>query len=119
MPLRSTENVLAKNSLMDDHDSEEENGTKKVKEEPTDNNVMPGPKSKKPNILRSSKMGSKVEKDLMLTADKMMNKELTMLHAPVVLTENKIDIKVEEGTSSKVSPPKEGKTRQVCLILLI
>ncbi|RVE51422.1 hypothetical protein evm_003977 [Chilo suppressalis] len=85
----ATENSLAKSSLMDDNDSEDESNVK-IKKELTEEAAnesklikksKPGPKSK-------CKPAEPIDSEsMMLTADKMMNRELNLLHAPIVLDE--------------------------------
>ncbi|CAB3257167.1 unnamed protein product [Arctia plantaginis] len=103
--LRQTENTLAKNLLMNDNDSEEENSVE-VKTEPKENSVA----SKKPEPLYKKKCAVIMEEptDLMLTADKMMNKELTLLHAPVVM-DNKIKIIPSTGPVTRHSKKSQLK----------
>lgn len=113
MPVRATENNIAKDSLMDENESDSDGGTKKIKEEAKDSNQVeepqyrPGPKSKtkmsktKVDTLSSSE-------SLMLTADKMMNKELTLLHAPIVMKEE-----AKEVTPKEPSPKDETKPKKV------
>ncbi|XP_061721134.1 uncharacterized protein LOC133527946 isoform X2 [Cydia pomonella] len=81
----ATENNMAKNLLMNDDDDEDDTplSHRKIKNEvdgdATFKKKRPGPKSKTVDIKQEH------PDSLMLTADKMMNKELTLLHAPVVL----------------------------------
>lgn len=115
MPVRSSENNLAKNLLMDDHESDSDGaGGKKIKEEPKDPDDQvdkpkrPGPKSK-------TKVDNKLEPEsLMLTADKMMNKELTLLHAPIVL-QDAADTK--ETIVKQPSAKEESKPSKVCIVI--
>lgn len=68
---------------MNDNDSDSD-APIKVKKEPSDGTDKPKLSSK------SKKKGEGVVEDsadLMLTADKMMNKELTLLHAPVIVSD--------------------------------
>lgn len=66
---------------MNDNESDSDDVTGKVKQEPVEEGYETRHKSKR-------KIESTVDKeDLMLTADKMMNKELTLLHAPVVVND--------------------------------
>lgn len=110
MPARSSENNLAKNLLMDEHDSDSDGADgKKIKQElkEVDDKVTktrPGPKSK----TKFDKIDSE---SLMLTADKMMNKELTLLHAPIVLQDD-----VMEAPAPKETSPKDAaKSSKVCI----
>ncbi|KAJ8717736.1 hypothetical protein PYW07_005666 [Mythimna separata] len=94
VPLKQTENTLAKNLLMKDNDSDSDSNIKKepsdgtemtLKKEPTD-----GTEAKQKFSSKTKKKGAPVVEDsseLMLTADKMMNKELTLLHAPVLVND--------------------------------
>ncbi|CAG9795835.1 unnamed protein product [Diatraea saccharalis] len=86
-PNNNSENTLAKSSLMDD-DKDSDNDTK-VKIEP-DEDVMQRKIKKKPKIGPKSKV-KKTEpidsESFMLTADKMMNRELNLLHAPILPVE--------------------------------
>lgn len=90
---------------MNDNESEEEN-TIQVKKEPVENSVH----SKKPGPLSKKKAAIIKEEptDLMLTADKMMNKELTLLHAPVVMDDK-----------AKPTPYKGPVTRHSKVIVVI
>ncbi|XP_031765799.2 uncharacterized protein LOC113521958 isoform X2 [Galleria mellonella] len=86
LPSKQIENNLAKNSLMNDKDSESDTEKKvRIKIEPDYDKQL---KERKVSTRSKSKQET-VEnpESLMLTADKMMNKELTILHAPVVLAE--------------------------------
>lgn len=99
VPAQTSENHLAKDSLMNDHESDSENVGKiedtaklgdesKIKKEPVDP-AVPQPPRRKPGPKSRCLMEERPDgADLMLTADKMMNKELTLLHAPVILEEN-------------------------------
>ncbi|XP_013187647.2 uncharacterized protein LOC106132696 [Amyelois transitella] len=113
----ASENNMAKSSLMDDKsdtDTENAEGRKKIKEEPVDEatkkNVSSGASKRKPGPNSNTKPDDKlqqkpgVQADLMLTADKVMNKELTLLHAPIKLDDNapKVSMKKTSG---------RGKTR--------
>ncbi|XP_038211434.1 uncharacterized protein LOC119831936 [Zerene cesonia] len=88
---RNAENCMAKNILMDDNESDSEQTNKfdeniNIKQEPGTNvaptvKVTPGPKSK-------AKDAKPINEDpVMLTANIMMNSELTLLHTPVVMKE--------------------------------
>lgn len=110
MPVRSSENNMAKDLLMDDHDSDSDGaGGKKIKQELSDiydkeETTRPGPKSK----TKNNKMDS--ADSLMLTADKMMNKELKLLHAPILLQDDVKGIPAPKETS----PKDEVKASKVC-----
>ncbi|XP_072942561.1 uncharacterized protein [Epargyreus clarus] len=104
----ATENAMAKNSLMNDPESDSEKpsntediekpkktGKKKKDEESHTITTRSGPKSKYKGIKEID--------SLMLTADKMMNKELALLHAPVSLNENDPDVKDTPKKSTKSS----------------
>lgn len=73
---------------MNDNDSDSEGSPANVKQESMDDNKEA--KTSKPSSKPKKKEDVVVEdgEDLMLTADKMMNKELTLLHAPIVLTDD-------------------------------
>ncbi|XP_046970373.1 uncharacterized protein LOC124537542 [Vanessa cardui] len=84
-PEQSSDNYMAKDSLMDDDSESEKIDDKDTKETKVDEEIC-----NKPRTGRSSKSKDKDKlnpDDLMLTADKMMNKELALLHAPVVMKE--------------------------------
>lgn len=84
---------MAKNLLMDD-ESDEESKMKKIKEEADDKLSS---KTRSGRQIRSKgEMEEKAKpkaEDLMLTADKMMNTELKLLHAPVEVKHELEDIK--------------------------
>ncbi|XP_028163284.1 uncharacterized protein LOC114354895 isoform X2 [Ostrinia furnacalis] len=85
----TSDNHLAKSSLMDDEDSDgNESGIPKIKGEPLDeHDKLESSKSKKSKS--KTKAGEEVPTGpVMLTADKMMNKELNLLHAPINLDNN-------------------------------
>ncbi|XP_059059053.1 uncharacterized protein LOC131852395 [Achroia grisella] len=89
LPPNQTENNLAKNLLLNDNDTEVETEKKiEIKVEPDYDKPLI---QRKPNFKSKSKPAL-VEnpESVMLTADKMMNKELTILHAPIVLAGNDI-----------------------------
>ncbi|CAH0590437.1 unnamed protein product [Chrysodeixis includens] len=84
VPQRNSENTLAKNLLMDDNNSDADETV--IKQEPVEGEV------KKTKVNSKAKIpGVELpdDEDLMLTADKMMTKELTLLHAPVLPDEDK------------------------------
>ncbi|CAG9138701.1 unnamed protein product [Plutella xylostella] len=101
-PKQSTDNSLAKNLLMgDDNDSDTE--ASNIKKEPnTDLLKERKTKEKKVTVFKNPK-------DLVLTADKMMKKELETLHAPVVLDGEAPEMEAKE---KKYSPPKEAKHKE-------
>ncbi|CAH1640165.1 unnamed protein product [Spodoptera littoralis] len=109
---RNTDNTLAKNLLMNDNESDSDDVTRKVKQEPAEGRYETRHRTSK------KKMEITVDKeDLMLTADKMMNKELTLLHAPVVVTDdvNSTPIKGpvtrnKQKTAMKSQPGSSTKT---------
>ncbi|KAI5636108.1 hypothetical protein NE865_11207 [Phthorimaea operculella] len=115
VPLRhANENYLAKDSLMNDSDSDDNT---KIKEEPNDGTPTEGPRprSKKKQKEKPVKeipppVKSEHPESLMLTADKMMNKELNLLHAPVVLNNEGLG-KTDKGPSPK-SKSKRNKAGQ-------
>lgn len=75
---------MAKKLLMSDNNSDDEETL--IKQELVDNEAKESKvnsKTKKPMVKIDD------SKDLMLTADKMMNKELNLLHAPVLSDEAK------------------------------
>lgn len=93
---------------MNDNDSDEET---RIKQEPREPNAepsesepkpakkyKPGPKSKRKEIVPSA--------PVMLTADKMMNKELNLLHAPVTLDDEDVKPKIS-GTKGPVTRNKQ------------
>lgn len=65
---------------MDDNNSDADEPP--IKQEPLDKEVK---KSKENNKTKKSGVELSDSEDLMLTADKVMNKELNQLHAPVVI----------------------------------
>ncbi|XP_047519426.1 uncharacterized protein LOC125059176 [Pieris napi] len=85
--IQDTDNNLAKNLLLGDNESDSEqvnesNGYIEVKQEPeTSQGTKINSKSKTKVIKTADGV------DVMLTADIMMNKELTLLHTPVALKE--------------------------------
>lgn len=101
---------------MDEHGSDSDaGGTKKIKQELINNNELKkqnvnyktGPKSKtKTNKANLNSLPS--SEPLMLTADKMMNKELNLLHAPIVKNEEPREI-----TTKELSPKDEMKPKRV------
>lgn len=98
----SAENCIAKNSLMNDDDDTDSRTNQKspIKQEP---DVKTHVERKKPRIGPKSKLlEAKLEHpdSLMLTADKMMNKELNLLHAPVVLKDEN-DKTLPKGPSTR------------------
>ncbi|XP_075981461.1 uncharacterized protein LOC142980064 isoform X2 [Anticarsia gemmatalis] len=101
--VRQTENKLAKDLLMNDNESDEEAGGRTIKEEPGEENKR---------TRSSKKIAVKTEPEdpsgLMLTADKMMNKELTLLHAPVVL-DDKVQDSTSKGPAAKQSKKSGSK----------
>lgn len=104
-----TENAFAKNLLMGGNDSDDEDQMilqkPMVKIEHGTKKYLAGPKSKKLKDIEVPEEG------IVLTADKMMKKELEFLHAPVVMKEEAEDEKVE----IKISPD----TKPVCIIMLL
>ncbi|KAG6456211.1 hypothetical protein O3G_MSEX009605 [Manduca sexta] len=90
VPQRNADNVLAKSSLMNDESDDEGRTSPKqvnIKQEHGDAPVKkrPGPRSKtraEPTIP---------EGELVLTADKMMKEELTLLHAPVNMDSTEVN----------------------------
>lgn len=86
---------------MNDNESDaDELGVSKIKEEPLDDDSKPE-KTK----LKKSKSKNKVivqvpPGPVMLTADKMMNKELNLLHAPINL-DNTVEPTPSKGRTSK------------------
>ncbi|CAH0724284.1 unnamed protein product, partial [Brenthis ino] len=114
-PQQSSDNYLAKNLLMDD-ESDEESKIKKIKEE-TDDELSPKTRSRRQ--IRSKGETEEKEKPksevLMLTADKMMNTELKLLHAPVEVKhelESTKDIENKTNTrSTNKKMPKSNVTK--------
>ncbi|XP_035434914.2 uncharacterized protein LOC118265808 isoform X2 [Spodoptera frugiperda] len=117
---RNTENTLAKNLLMNDNESDSDDVTGKVKQEPVEEGYETRHRSKR-------KIESTVDKeDLMLTADKMMNKELTLLHAPVVVNDvhstpiegpvtrnkQKTAMKSQPGSSTKMKTEEDSSSEE-------
>lgn len=81
---------------MDENDSDaDESGVPKIKDEPLDDDGKPD-KSKHKKSKSKTKVVEQAPGPVMLTADKMMNKELNLLHAPINL-----DDTVDEPTPSK------------------
>nr|XP_021208477.2 uncharacterized protein LOC101739897 isoform X1 [Bombyx mori] len=99
MPTRNVENNIAKDSLM--NDSGDEDKTECIEEEPEHISVpkRPGPKSK-------TVPESKAEKSIMLTADKVMNKELNLLNTPAVIQEEPIATTRKGPVTRNKSNPK-------------
>lgn len=93
---------------MNDQESDSDGGGKKIKEEPSDPDTQ---KTKKTGPKSKTKVNNQDSESLMLTADKMMNKELNLLHAPIVLQHN---IKTEVKDTS---PKDEAKHSKVILYL--
>lgn len=91
------ENNFAKNSLMNDSDSD--NPTSKIKDEVIDEDE---PIKKKKSKNRTPEKKSEHPENLTLTADKMMKKELNLLHAPVNMNEE-VPESVEKGSISRKS----------------
>ncbi|XP_064073832.1 uncharacterized protein LOC113396833 isoform X1 [Vanessa tameamea] len=84
-PKQSSDNYLAKDSLMDDDSESEKIDNKDTNETKVDDEICHKPRAGR--SLKSKDKDKFNPDDLMLTADKMMNKELALLHAPVVLKE--------------------------------
>ncbi|KAJ2948609.1 hypothetical protein O0L34_g7863 [Tuta absoluta] len=104
-PLRhASDNYLAKDSLMNDSESDDNT---KIKEEPNDGTPTEGPKPRSKKKLKE-KPGKEIQQpvksehpeSLMLTADKMMKKDLNLLHAPVMLNNEALE-KTDKGPSPK------------------
>lgn len=93
---------MAKNQLMDGHDSsdsEKEATDRKIKLEPCeDTKFTPDSKSERSPL---NKKAATHQESLVLTADKMMKKELNLLHAPVVLDQAPVMIPVKDKTTDK------------------
>nr|XP_049700819.1 uncharacterized protein LOC110378333 isoform X3 [Helicoverpa armigera] len=110
---RNSENTLAKNLLMDDNDSDSD-APIKVKQEVSDESL--GPKSKSARSKKKEAAAVPESGDLMLTADKMMNKELSLLHAPVVVddvneTPSKGPVTRNKQKSASKNPPSTSKIK--------
>ncbi|KAH9633214.1 hypothetical protein HF086_017769 [Spodoptera exigua] len=99
---RNTENTLAKNLLMNENESDSDDNHGKIKQEPAEGEEETNEKGYKTRS-RGNKKKDEVTDDkeeLMLTADKMMNKELKLLHAPVVISED-VNSTPTEGTVTR------------------
>lgn len=96
--LEASENNFAKNSLMNDSDSD--NPISKIKNEVIDEDE---PIKKKKSKNKTPEKTPDNSENLTLTADKMMKKELNLLHGPVNLNNE-----VPE-TSGKVQIPHKSK----------
>ncbi|XP_023939975.2 uncharacterized protein LOC112047188 [Bicyclus anynana] len=113
---RSAENCLAKDFLMNednDSDSEKPEGASKKQAIKNDDEETAIKKSKRSSKSKTDDAQVKPSEELMLTADKVMNKELALLHAPVELDSELPEIKFATRSATKNPNKTSPKTHTV------
>lgn len=100
-----SENNFAKKSLMNDSDSD--NPISKINDEVIDEDA---PIKKKKFKNKTPEKKPEHPENLTLTADKMMKKELNLLHGPV-----NMNVEVPETSGKGQIPHKSKKVSEYCL----